>query len=94
MKEKKKLFQKLNKNTCPKCGGDHLWMVEYECTKNRLNEYGYIVESITDGYKIKLICPDCGAEYDNISKTGMSYAVKPDVIPVKPVMRNYNPFQI
>lgn len=90
---KRRLFQQMYANTCPECGHDTLWLVEYECTKSRLNDQGLVYEVYTDGCKTKLQCVNCGKEYHNIEKVGMAYKIKSDLPPIRKVMEDFNPFQ-
>ena len=90
---KPKLFRKMYENTCPECGHDTLWLVQYECTKNQLNDQGFIRNTFTDGLQIKLQCANCGMEYHNVEQVGMSYRIKSDLPPIRKVMKDYNPFQ-
>lgn len=89
---KPRLFQEVYANTCPECGHNNLWLVEYECTKSRLNDQGFVCDSWTDGCQVKLQCANCGKEYYNIEKVGMSYRIKSNLPPIKKVMTNFNPF--
>lgn len=91
---KKKLFQVLKPNTCPICGHDSLWLIEYECTMSRLNEQGMPTESYVDDHQMKLKCATCSQEFDNIMKSGMCFKVGTDLPPVRKVMKDFNPFQI
>ena len=93
MSEKKRLFTRMNPNTCPKCGKNSLWLVEYECTFNKLNEFGFIVQSDVEHHHMKLQCAECGAEYEKGSHGGMRYQIKSDLPKVNKIMVDYNPFQ-
>lgn len=90
---KEELFHRVYANTCPLCGHDTLWLVEYECTKNRLNDQGVVIESYTDGYQTKLQCVNCGESFNDVTKRGMSYRIKSTLPPVRKVMKDFNPFQ-
>lgn len=94
MSEKKRLFTHIKPNTCPVCGKDSLWLVEYECTYNKLNDLGFIVLTETEDYKMKLQCSECGAEFPNVSHKGLKYSIKSTLPKVERIMKDYNPFQI
>lgn len=87
------LFRELYDNTCPECGHDTLYLVEFEHTMNRLNKYGFIIETVTEGYQTKLQCANCGKEYHNVEHVGMAYRIKSNCVPIRKVMDDYNPFQ-
>ena len=91
--KKPRLFQQMSANTCPACGHNKLWLVEYECTRSRLNDQGFIQDSFTDDCQVKLQCANCGKEYYNLDKIGMSYKLNSGLPPIRKVMEDFNPFQ-
>lgn len=90
---KKKVFTHINNNTCHECGEDGLWLIEHESTISQLNKNGSIVSSFPDECDVKLVCPNCGKEYKNVSKRGMNFYIKSELPPVVKVMKDFNPFQ-
>lgn len=89
-----KLFQRLGPNDCRECGKSGLFLIEYENTISELDKTGVIKESYMEGYNVKLVCPHCGKEYYNVGKKGMNFYIKSDLPEVKPVINDYNPFQM
>ena len=90
----KRLFQRLGPNDCPSCGKPGLVLVEYEKAISELDKTGTAIETFVDGYDVKLMCPHCGAKFYDVDKKGTSYYIKSVSPKVKPIMKDYNPFQI
>lgn len=91
-KVKPKLFRQVYKNTCLACGHDHLWLIEYDKTSNKLNPNGMISESYTEGSKSYLQCANCGERF-NAKKVGMSYQIDLGIPKILKIMDEFNPFQ-
>lgn len=91
MENIKRLFSKVYANTCPKCGHDTLAVIECDWSIYRLNDLGYIKDSHTET-RMDIQCTNCNEVYP-AEKIGMTYRIKSNLIPVKKVMEDFNPFQ-
>ena len=83
-------YKVLKPNDCRVCDGK-LILEELEATINILDNFGKIRSSVYNLYDPKLICNQCGKEYE-ADKRGMHFFIKKQF--TDPIIKSKNPFMI